>query len=107
MIPETQCIEILLGQALELTIPVTDSDGNDVNVEGATVEFGLGPNSGASPTETLHTSESGNEITVTLSTAKCLELGAGMLFFSCWVTIAGDATPVAMGWLRIIDSTRG
>lgn len=107
MIPETQRIEILLGQALELTIPVTDSDGNDVNVEGATVEFGLGPDPVSTPTELLPTSESGNEITVTLSTAKCLELGEGMLFFSCWVTIASDATPVARGWLRIIGSTRG
>ena len=107
MTPETQCIYILQGQALDLVIPVSDSDGNAVDVEGATVEFGLSESPTESPTEMIPTTESGNEITASLTSAKNLELGPGKSFFSCWVTINGESTPVARGWLYISESTRG
>lgn len=107
LIPQTQRLDLLLGQALDLTIPVTDTDGNAVDVEGATVDFTLGASSETTPTDTLPTTTAGNEITVNLTTAKSLELGVVSLFGACWVTILGESTPVARIQLNIKQSTRG
>jgi len=108
LIPIEQRIEILAGQALELTIPVVDQDtGENVEVEGATVDVGLGSSSTVAPAENLPHSESGHEITMTLSSQQSLELSGSSHYFSVWLTILGESTPVARGWLEIRKSTRG
>ena len=107
LIPQSQRIELLLGQALDLTIPVNDRSGDPVDVEGADIEFTLGSSGTAEPTDSLPTTATGSQISVSLSSAKSLELGASNLFFACWVTILGESTPIARGSLIIRGSTRG
>jgi len=107
LIPIEQRIEILAGQALELTIPVVDQDtGENVQVEGATVDVGLGSSSTVAPAENLPHTEDGHEITITVSSEKSQELAGSSHYVSVWVTILGDSTPVARIWLEIRKSTR-
>jgi hypothetical protein len=98
---------MLAGQALELTIPVVDQDtGATVQVEGATVDVGLGSSSTAAPAENLPHTEDGHEITITVSSEKSQALAGSSHYVSVWVTILGDSTPVARIWLEIRNSTR-
>ena len=106
MIPIAQDIEILEGQSIDFTVPVTDDDG-PVNLDGGDLKFYITPRQGVAPVLTKTPSSAVNVISESLTTAESLTLGAGRYYYAFWVTLLGESTPVARGTLRIRNSTKG
>jgi len=101
-IPTSETIEIVRGQALDINVTVPDA----VDLTGATVEFGIAKSSSSPYELSLSTSKAGQIITGALESIDSEGLELGRYFFSCWITISGDSTPVARGYLLISSDAR-
>lgn len=106
LIPIAQDIDILEGQAIDFTVPVTE-DGVAVNLDGADLKFYISPRQGQAPVLTKTPSSTDNIISESLTTTESLDLGANRYYYSFWITLLGESTPVARGLLRIRNSTKG
>ncbi len=101
-IPALTTLDMVRGQALdiEVTVPV------EVDLSGATVEFGIAKSSSSPYELSWSTSKAGQIITGALESIDSEGLELGRYFFSCWITISGDSTPVARGYLLISSDAR-
>lgn len=102
-VPTDTSFAIVRGQAVD--IEVTVPDGVDL---GAATEIGFGfaPSETEAYTDELSTSFSGQVITAVLPGSVSVDMAKPSYFFSCWVVIGGDATPVARGRMRIVNDAR-
>ena len=97
-------LDIVRGQALEVAIPVTDTDGDPVDLGAATIEAGIAPNpSSAWTVEPVTSVEDDSTIIVALSAENTASLVAGRAFMSVWVTINNDPSPVSRAYVRVQD----
>jgi len=103
---ENQKLCILRGQAIEISIPVIEQDRQPADLAGATAEFGLSASPSQPYEHVVSTAVEGNTITASISSALSAQLGRGMYYFSCWVTISGASTPVARGFLTVTNDSR-
>jgi hypothetical protein len=101
-IPELKNIDIIRGQALD--IEVTVPDGADLS--GATATFGIAETPESAYVVNLTTSKSGQVITAVLTETKSLLLTRRQHYYSCWVIIGGDPTPVARGYINVSNDPR-
>ena len=101
-VPATSSVCAVRGQALDIEVTVPD----EADLSVATIEFGIAPNEKSAYLFTLTTSFSGQVITGTMTEAQSLQLIRSQYYFSCWVTIESDPTPVAVGWLRLTPDPR-
>ena len=100
--PQLNNIEIIRGQVLDIEITVPAG----VDISNATVSFGISDGPEFAYEVTLTTSKSGQVITAILTEAKSLLLVKDRQFYSCWVVIAGNPTPVARGYIKISNDSR-
>lgn len=103
---EKQVIGIIRGQALDIEIPVTNVDGSPANLSGATILFGMAATARSDYAITLTTSVSGSTITAALTSAIAEALTLSQYYFSCWVDISDDGTPVARGTITVYNDSR-
>lgn len=101
-VPEIKSIHAIRGQSLFIDIPVPD----DADLSGASIEFGIAENDSLPYIETLSTTTSGQTITADLSSEISLALHKSRYYFSCWLVIGGDPTPVARGYINIKGDSR-
>lgn len=103
---ENQRLCLMQGQAIELEIPVVNCAGEPADLTAAAVEFGIAPNHAAPYTVTPAARIEGSTVFVALTSAETAALDAGPLYFSAWVTIAGQSTPIARGVLTVRRDSR-
>jgi len=101
-IPEIKNIQIIRGQALDIEVTVPAG----VDLSGATATFGISDTPESAYIVNLDTSKSGQVITALLSETKSLLLTKRQHFYSCWVVIANDPTPVARGYINVSNDSR-
>jgi len=101
-IPELKNIEIIRGQALDIEVTVPSG----VDLSGATASFGISDNPESAYIANLTTSKSGQVITAILSETESLSLTRAQHYYSCWVVIADDPTPVARGYINVSNDPR-
>ena len=101
-IPSISNIEIVRGQALDIEVTVPDG----VDLSGATATFGIAETPESAYTVNLTTSKAGQVITAALTEAKSLLLTRKQHYYSCWVVIGDDPTPVARGYINISNDPR-
>src|SRR6056297_1907573 len=106
LILSKQDINLIRGQALDIEIPVKNDDGTDTDLAGATIEFGLASSSNRPYTQTIPTSVSGSLITAAIDSDTSEELDRRQYYYSTWVTIAGESTPVARGTIIVENDSR-
>ena len=95
-------IEIVRGQVLDIEITVPTG----VDISNATVTFGISDAPDFAYDLTLTTSKSGQVITAILTGEKSLLLTKSQHFYSCWVLVAGNPTPVARGYIKVCGDSR-
>lgn len=100
--PEIGSIDIIRGQALDIEITVPA----EVDLTGALVSFGIADTPTAPYTETVQTSKSGQVITARLTGDQSARLARPKHYYSCWIVIADDPTPVARGYINIENDPR-
>ena len=100
--PQFNNFEILRGQALDIdiTVPV------EADLSAATVEFGLSTSADAAYTDTINTTKAGQIITAEIDSVTSAGLTADTYYYSCWINITGDYTPVARGYITVKDDSR-
>lgn len=103
---DNQAIEILRGQALDIEILVLNTDGTAANLAGATVLFGISKAPKVDYDTTLTTSVTGSTITAELTSTIAAALVNQQYYFSCWVQISSEWTPVARGYLTVYNDSR-
>lgn len=101
-----QNITIIKGQALDIDITVTDSAGDAADLSAASATFGIATSKNAAYTQELDTTIASNVITAELTSAISAALTAGVYYFSAWVLIGSDWTPVAYGQFIIRSDSR-
>lgn len=101
-IPVLTTIEIVRGQALDIEVTVPSK----IYLLGATVEFGIAPSMATPYNLILSTSKSGQVITGSLESIDSAGLDLIKYYFSCWITVEGNSTPVARGYLLVSDDSR-
>ena len=95
-------ISIMRGQAVDIEIDVP----KEADLSIATIEFGVSIGPSDPYLFTLSTTVSGNTIKGTLEGSETLPLDKKTYYYSCWVIINDDATPVARGFLKLSDDLR-
>lgn len=100
--PSFSDFEILRGQALDISISVPV----EADLSAATVTFGLSDSYSSTYSQTLTTSKSGQVITAYLDSATSKDLVEDAYYYSCWIDISGDYTPVARGYIKVKDDSR-
>jgi len=101
-IPPINNISIIRGQALDIEVSVPAG----VDLSGATAAFGISDNPESAYKVNLATSKSGQVITAILNAADSLMLTRSQHYYSCWVVIANDPTPVARGYINVSNDPR-
>lgn len=101
-----QTLCVVRGQALDIEIAITDQDGNAPDLTGATATFGIAPDNKTTYQETLTATISGETLTAELTSAISGSLAPGNYYFSAWVHMGSDDTPVALGKLTIQPDAR-
>ena len=101
-IPSISNIEIVRGQALDIEVTVPEG----VDLSGATATFGIAETPESAYTVNLTTSKAGQVITAVLTEAKSLLLTRRQHYYSCWVMIGDDPTPVARGYISVSSDPR-
>lgn len=101
-----QTLCVLRGQALDILIAVVDQAGEPVDVELATVVFGIGLAADQPYLHELPVEVSGDVISASLSSTLAAQLTAKQYYFSCWVTISSESTPVVRGTLTVQNDSR-
>lgn len=103
-LPKIGEIKIIRGQALDINITVPQG----VDLASATVTFGIADSATSPYTTTLPTTKTGNGkvITAQLSGADSAQLNRAKHYYSCWLEISGDPTPVARGFFKIENDSR-
>ena len=101
-----QQVCIARDQALDFVIPVLNNDGTPTDLTGAVVEFGIATSDRSSYMTTLSTSRVDNVITAKLTSIESSALTLSRYYFSAWVTISGESTPVAKGYLTVQNDSR-
>jgi len=101
-IPALGRIDIIRGQALDIVISVPDA----INLTGATALFGIAGSSLTAYTLTLTATVSGQTLLVPLTGVQTAELNQKTHYYSCWLEIAGDPTPIARGIIGVTADSR-
>lgn len=97
---------LIRGQALEIDIPVLDQSGQPVDLSNAAVEVGYSESSRYPYQQTLTSTTSTNVITATITSTISAAFTTNSIYLSAWVTIAGESTPVARGYISIEPDSR-
>lgn len=97
---------VIRGEDLTITVPVTDTDGADVDLTTATVIFGVSRNSKTAYSSTLPTTKAGNVITATLTSTLSTTFRAGTMYYSVWVDIGSDQGIAARGNITVQNDSR-
>lgn len=100
-VPPFGSIEMIRGQALDIEVTVP----GEADLTGATVEFGLALSPKHPYVETLSTTKAGQVITAEITGAQSSGLKCSRYFYSCWIVISGDPTPVARGYLTLLPDS--
>lgn len=102
---ENQQLCLIRGQSLEIEIPVTE-DGDPADLSSATAEFGLAPSSSSAYTLNLSPTITASTVAAEIGSAQSEQLTGSRYYFSAWVTIAGESTPVARGHISVQSDSR-
>ena len=100
--PEFSDFQILRGQALDINISVP----GEADLSAAIVTFGLSGSYSSTYIKTLETSKSAQVITAYLDSETSKGLTEDRYYYSCWIEILGDYTPVARGYITVKDDSR-
>ena len=102
VIPPISNIEIIRGQALDIEVKVPDG----VDISSATASFGIAFTPESAYTVNLTTSKAGQVITAALTETKSLLLTRAQHYYSCWIVIGTDPTPIARGYINVSNDPR-
>lgn len=99
---------ILRGQDIAIRVSVVDQDtGDPVDLTAATVEGGLARrNREPYLIDGVGSVEDTNVAVLSFSGSDTETLPRGAYYFSVWVILSGEATPVAIGVLPVEDDPR-
>ena len=101
-LPLISNIDIIRGQALDIEITVPAG----VDLSGATVAFGISDAPNFAYSVNLTTSKAGQVITAFLTETESVLLTKRQHYYSCWLVIADDPTPVARGYINVSNDSR-
>jgi len=101
-LPVIKNIDIIRGQAANLLVTVPD----EADLLAASIQFGVSIGPSQPYIITLPTNVDGQVITGALEAADSETLTGKKYYFSCWVVISGDPTPVARGYLNVTNDSR-
>jgi hypothetical protein len=101
-IPALGRIDIIRGQALDIVISVPDA----INLDGATALFGISGSNFSAYTLTLPATVAGQTLLVSLTGTQSTGLANKTHYYSCWLEIAGDPTPIARGIIGVTADSR-
>lgn len=101
-LPEIKNIELVRGQAANLNVTVPA----EADLTAATIEFGIANGISTPYVVDLATSVDGQVITGKLTGAQSASLPLLRYYYSCWVTILGDPTPVARGYITFTQDPK-
>ncbi len=101
-VPELKEIEIVRGQATNflVTVPV------EADLSSATIDFGISKGVSEPYLVDLTTTVDGQVITGKLTNTQSASLTSNRYYYSCWVIISGDPTPVARGYITLKSDSR-
>lgn len=102
ILPKSKDIEIIRGQALDILVTVPD----DVDLTNAVASFGISLSPRLAYSKMLPVSIIDKVITANLSGSDCSELTEQKYYYSCWITIASDPTPIARGSFKLTPDSR-
>lgn len=101
-VPELVDVDIVRGQAANFLVTVPP----EADLLAASIEFGISIGPSQPYIVDLPTSVDGQVITGALSGAESATLDRVKYYYSCWVTISGDPTPVARGYINVTKDSR-
>jgi hypothetical protein len=101
-IPALGRIDIIRGQALDIVISVPDA----IDLTGSTALFGIAGSKFSAYTLTLTATVLGQTLLVPLTGSQSEELNQETHYYSCWLVIAGDPTPIARGIIGVTADSR-
>jgi hypothetical protein len=101
-IPALGRIDIIRGQALDIVISVPDA----IDLTGATALFGIAGSKFSAYTLTITATVSGQTLLVPMTGVQSAELIQEEHYYSCWLEIAGDHTPIARGNIGVTADSR-
>ena len=102
ILPKNIDIDLIRGQALDILVTVPD----DVDLVNAVASFGISRSPLLGYDKMLPVNILGQVITANLSGQDCAELIEQKYYYSCWIVIASDPTPIARGSLKIKPDSR-
>lgn len=101
-VPKLIDVDIVRGQAANFLVTVPA----EANLAAATIDFGISIGPSQPYIIDLSTTIDGQIITASLTGEQSETLDKVKYYYSCWVIISGDPTPVARGYINVTKDSR-